>query len=360
MGKELLAGFTAGNNNSWSSLLCVAVELLGHLRPAQKETWSKFLVFQSPPGCSESTRSLPVQSSLVTTMEPYEPMLGYSRVKPQPTYRRALGELTNTPLLLSPGAAGLSPRAPHPSPRLSREEGGLATPPKSALTPSSPDTITPTHNLKLLTELASKMPGAVASSARQTLQFEDQEPSLGGGRGRALLLGENADGSSPHKDHSYLPRVSVPSTATFREQLAPRSTSSTPRSTPTSVSPCPPTMAEKGNRKDKSLGILAERMLASLPYAMGAGEGTELQLDDTARVLNTERRRIYDIVNVFEAVQIMSKVSSITSFNSLFLTPNFRLGRMCTSGTAAPTWSPAWPGCGSSPPSWVSWSSTPW
>jgi len=235
-------------------------------------------------------------------------MLGYSRVKPQPTYRRALGELTNTPLLLSPGAAGLSPRAPHPSPRLSREEGGLATPPKSALTPSSPDTITPTHNLKLLTELASKMPGAVASSARQTLQFEDQEPSLGGGRGRALLLGENADGSSPHKDHSYLPRVSVPSTATFREQLAPRSTSSTPRSTPTSVSPCPPTMAEKGNRKDKSLGILAERMLASLPYAMGAGEGTELQLDDTARVLNTERRRIYDIVNVFEAVQIMSKV----------------------------------------------------
>ena len=41
---------------------------------------------------------------------------------------------------------------------------------------------------------------------------------------------------------------------------------------------------------------------------MSAGESTELQLDDTARALSTERRRIYDIVNVFEAVQIMSKV----------------------------------------------------
>ena len=59
------------------------------------------------------------------------------------------------------------------------------------------------------------------------------------------------------------------------------------------------------------MGILAERMLASLPYAMSAGESTELQLDDTARALHTERRRIYDIVNVFEAVQIMSKVERL-------------------------------------------------
>ena len=35
----------------------------------------------------------------------------------------------------------------------------------------------------------------------------------------------------------------------------------------------------------------------------------EIHLDDLARNLNTERRRIYDIVNVFEAVQIMSKVT---------------------------------------------------
>ena len=39
------------------------------------------------------------------------------------------------------------------------------------------------------------------------------------------------------------------------------------------------------------------------------GDKAEVQLDDTAKLLNTERRRIYDIVNVFEAVQIMSKVN---------------------------------------------------
>ena len=45
----------------------------------------------------------------------------------------------------------------------------------------------------------------------------------------------------------------------------------------------------------------------------------QVQLDDTAKLLNTERRRIYDIVNVFEAVQIMSKVNIrmiIISLNS--------------------------------------------
>ena len=236
-------------------------------------------------------------------------MLGSSTArKAQPQYRRALGELTNSPLLLSPGATGLSPRAPHPSPRLARDEGGLSTPPKGGPA-SSPDTITPTHNLKLLTELASKMPGAVSSSsARQTLQFEDLEPSRT--KGRSLLLGEE-ESESPHKDHSYLPRATVPLASQFREHLTPRSN---PIQPPTSrpaanVSPCPPpSTSERGNRKDKSLGILAERMLASLPYAMSAGESTELQLDDTARALHTERRRIYDIVNVFEAVQIMSKV----------------------------------------------------
>ena len=244
-------------------------------------------------------------------MDHYEPMLP-NRKPPQ--YRRALGELTNTPLLLSPNAPaqGLSPR-PHPSPLLSRvEEGPLATPPKSlstAVQASSPDTITPTHNLKLLTELASKMPGAV-SSARQTLQFEDQEPgSQGRGRSLLLSLGE-AEAPSPHRDHSYLPRAAPIAASHFGEQFACRASlpppSASPRPLMASRSPCPP--PERGNRKDKSLGILAERMLASLPYAMGAGESTELQLDDTARVLSTERRRIYDIVNVFEAVQIMSKV----------------------------------------------------
>jgi len=69
----------------------------------------------------------------------------------------------------------------------------------------------------------------------------------------------------------------------------------------------PPT--ERGNRKEKSLGLLAERMLQNYPFMLEPGNPTEVHLDDTARMLNTERRRIYDIVNVLEAVQMMSKVS---------------------------------------------------
>ena len=37
----------------------------------------------------------------------------------------------------------------------------------------------------------------------------------------------------------------------------------------------------------------------------------EIHLDDLARNLNTERRRVYDIVNMFEAVNMMSKVIQI-------------------------------------------------
>ena len=49
-------------------------------------------------------------------------------------------------------------------------------------------------------------------------------------------------------------------------------------------------------------------MLQNYPFMLEPGNPTEVHLDDTARMLNTERRRIYDIVNVLEAVQMMSKV----------------------------------------------------
>jgi hypothetical protein len=51
-------------------------------------------------------------------------------------------------------------------------------------------------------------------------------------------------------------------------------------------------------------------MLQNYPFMLEPGNPTQIHLDDTARMLNTERRRIYDIVNVLEAVQMMSKVST--------------------------------------------------
>ena len=255
--------------------------------------------------------------------------------KSQPGKRKALGELTNTPLLLSPGGlnnvmltpGGLhSPRAQilnSPSSLMAPPEN-ISTPPKTM--PNSPDTITPTHNLKLLTELASKMSGTT-STARQTLQFEDVDPNRYTSE-PIYLPSSQVEAPSPHRDHPY--GVKSGNAASLESQYKDefvtldaqeikakrQATAVKPKpikpQTPTFQNPnadsfAPP--AEKGvNRKEKSLGLLAERMLASLPHNVSSGESMELQLDDTARALQTERRRIYDIVNVFEAVQIMSKV----------------------------------------------------
>ena len=286
--------------------------------------------------------------------------------------RRALGELTNTPLLLSPGHSNgrlLASSALHsPSNLRSPSHHNVATPPKAAVNgqcPSTPDTVTPTHNLKLLTELASKMP---SSSARQTLQFDDSDSGQYKHREPMFLPSshtETGEAPSPHRDHPYgvkngsttppppsssaganespalrshdqLSTNQNRATHKFREEfvvvtpvdqsrkttLKPTKTvSATELFTPPSSANLSPVLtprdrlsanqssAEKGgNRKEKSLGLLAERMLAGLPETVTTGQTLELQLDDTARVLATERRRIYDIVNVFEAVQIMSKV----------------------------------------------------
>ena len=64
----------------------------------------------------------------------------------------------------------------------------------------------------------------------------------------------------------------------------------------------------KVSRKQKSLGLLCEKFMARFPESVPDGEKCEIPLDDLAKQMATERRRIYDIVNVLEAVQMMTKV----------------------------------------------------
>ena len=66
---------------------------------------------------------------------------------------------------------------------------------------------------------------------------------------------------------------------------------------------------QKISRKQKSLGLLCDKFVQRFPESVPEGDKCEIHLDDLAKQMGTERRRIYDIVNVLESVQMMTKVS---------------------------------------------------
>ena len=65
---------------------------------------------------------------------------------------------------------------------------------------------------------------------------------------------------------------------------------------------------QKISRKQKSLGLLCDKFVKRFPESVPEGEKCEIHLDDLAKQMGTERRRIYDIVNVLESVQMMTKI----------------------------------------------------
>jgi len=59
----------------------------------------------------------------------------------------------------------------------------------------------------------------------------------------------------------------------------------------------------KGGRKEKALGLLCLRFIQEFERQ----DSSDVPLDEAARRLNVERRRIYDIINILESIDIVSR-----------------------------------------------------
>lgn len=65
------------------------------------------------------------------------------------------------------------------------------------------------------------------------------------------------------------------------------------------------------SRKDRALGLLCERFLEKCCYRE---DKDWISIDEAARTLSVEKRRIYDIINILEAIHIVSRKCKDTYF----------------------------------------------
>ena len=65
------------------------------------------------------------------------------------------------------------------------------------------------------------------------------------------------------------------------------------------------------NRKTKSLAVISRRFLERLPLYPSAGDPVILSLNHLPTELGVERRRIYDILNILESVEMVRRLGML-------------------------------------------------
>ncbi|KAJ8676318.1 hypothetical protein QAD02_012105 [Eretmocerus hayati] len=156
---------------------------------------------------------------------------------------------------------------------------GQGTPERRILGELGNNPDSPTANLRLLTALASSL-----KQSSPTTNNTDSTPT------------------------TTCPNISSIASSSTDSILQVSSVSSTPEQQLLGVSPA----RESANgklvpRKEKSLGLLCNRFLNLFPLTIQENAPKEISLNSTAQTLGTEKRRIYDIINVLESLEMASK-----------------------------------------------------
>ncbi|GFS55581.1 transcription factor E2F8 [Trichonephila inaurata madagascariensis] len=118
---------------------------------------------------------------------------------------------------------------------------------------------------------------------------------------------------SPTDDGPVTPNTNIKLLTTVAATQA-YANCSTPKSRNSKLSPASYETEEtlpvvRVNRKEKSLGIICVRFLSLFPLYPKDSSNIIVSLDDVSSKLKTERRRLYDIVNVFESIDMLRKLA---------------------------------------------------
>ncbi|MPC26329.1 Transcription factor E2F7 [Portunus trituberculatus] len=170
--------------------------------------------------------------------------------------------------------------------------------------------LTPTSNLKLLTRIASMEESFTSKKMlfnSKGTTISKKVPSQTRPRQKQRLQRYNSDGLSTQQASS---KAMTGEKTTLKKHSSTDSHSQGLEG----VGHLPPldeviARPSEGSRKDKSLGLLSEKFLEHFPLEVSFLETPRrMVIDEVAITLGTERRRVYDIINVLESLNMAARV----------------------------------------------------